>query len=693
MSSENQSLVGPSDIAELAGVSRGAVSNWRNPNRRSDFPQPVAGTDTNPLFSLEEVSAWLRHRGYKVTTGRGAASAWAAMNALRGDVHPEDAAVLILALACVRRADPGAWNLRVRQHPDDAVEWLRYVAESAGLRDLVRGSLLDLERISRSSVKLLLGVIDNLADDQVADVTDALLERAARAQVKRGVESGYVGSPVSQMLVSLALRHPESSAVYDPACGIGVALTEIGRQAPGPLTLVGQEINYDAASIAKQRAFLRGIEMAVLTGDTLSHDQAPDFRADVVVAEPPFGVRFDAPWALADPRFTFGLPPKSSADLAWVQHCIAHLAEAGVAYVVTPHGPLFRSGADRAIRVELLRRGCVRAIVGLPGKLHPHTAIPLAVWVVQRPNAMQQSVLLIDGAGMPGAQRRVAAWLSGEVDDIEAPHRVVDVAELLARDATLDPRQYVEREEAAPKNIVDSLRTSAAAGEAALASGAAALRALSEPLSAAPVRVVTVGDLLQQGAARMSVGRVGPSEAGDNDGDAPVVTARDVRSGVLPDTTANRDLDDELTQPGDVLVVTWNRISATVDPVGGRRIGTGVNRLRVTNPALVLPEYLAAVLSGSWNDRFFGGATIHRAHLKELEVPLVSLGAQQDLARRFAQARALSARAAELVDSAGRIEDALREAVRYGVPLPGGSEATMGRGRADGATRAEKEDR
>src|SRR5690625_3907565 len=46
------------DIADLAGVSRPAVSNWRA--RNDDFPAPVEGSpERRPLFSFHEVLTWL----------------------------------------------------------------------------------------------------------------------------------------------------------------------------------------------------------------------------------------------------------------------------------------------------------------------------------------------------------------------------------------------------------------------------------------------------------------------------------------------------------------------------------------------------------------------------------------------------------------------------------------------------------
>src|SRR5690606_31968122 len=49
------------DIARLAGVGRATVSNWRR--RHGDFPRPVGGTATSPLFSLSDIEDWLRRNG------------------------------------------------------------------------------------------------------------------------------------------------------------------------------------------------------------------------------------------------------------------------------------------------------------------------------------------------------------------------------------------------------------------------------------------------------------------------------------------------------------------------------------------------------------------------------------------------------------------------------------------------------
>src|SRR5512139_130347 len=49
------------DISRIAGVTRATVSNWRR--RHDDFPAPVGGTDSSPLYDLAAVGAWLQARG------------------------------------------------------------------------------------------------------------------------------------------------------------------------------------------------------------------------------------------------------------------------------------------------------------------------------------------------------------------------------------------------------------------------------------------------------------------------------------------------------------------------------------------------------------------------------------------------------------------------------------------------------
>ena len=80
---DDDATVSAADIARLAGVGRAAVSNWRR--RYPDFPQPVGGTASSPLFGLSAVAGWFRARGKKFELSAGE-RAWQRLRALGDDL-------------------------------------------------------------------------------------------------------------------------------------------------------------------------------------------------------------------------------------------------------------------------------------------------------------------------------------------------------------------------------------------------------------------------------------------------------------------------------------------------------------------------------------------------------------------------------------------------------------------------------
>jgi len=85
-------------------------------------------------------------------------------------------------------------------------------------------------------------------------------------------------------------------------------------------------------------------------------------------------LQFDARWVL-------GLPPKGESELAWVQHCLAHVRPGGRAVIVLPPGVASRR-SGRSIRAALLRRGLLRAVISLPPGAVAPAHLPMHLWVL-----------------------------------------------------------------------------------------------------------------------------------------------------------------------------------------------------------------------------------------------------------------------------------------------------------------------
>ena len=61
-------LVGHSEIAELAGTSRGQVAVWAGRRKANGFPEPVVSLRAGSFYRRSEVATWLA--SYVPSSGR-----------------------------------------------------------------------------------------------------------------------------------------------------------------------------------------------------------------------------------------------------------------------------------------------------------------------------------------------------------------------------------------------------------------------------------------------------------------------------------------------------------------------------------------------------------------------------------------------------------------------------------------------
>ncbi|MFE1646210.1 N-6 DNA methylase [Microbacterium sp. P01] len=639
-----EGLLAPSDIADLAGVSRAAVSNWRK--RIQDFPQPAGGSASKPLFAASDIEAWLVAHPEKRKPGNSADSdarvweshLWGVANLFRGHIAVHEFAELFVQAAV----------------------------------DLVEGRPSHASRdVSQRSLDELRDVLESIPRAELAEAIDGILERTSRALGKSAGETGFVGSRTSTLLASLAAG-VNGGTLYDPACGIGVALLQARQLGARPDRIVGHEINATAVDIARGRAALRGTELELRVADVLDHDPDPDLRADVVIAEPPFGLRVDRNTTMLDPRLRYGIPPRSSGDSFWLQHVVAHLAPGGAGYVLTSPGMLFRGGSEAEIRRNLLLSGCVRAVVALPGRLLPQTSIALALWVLTEPSSTSRAdVLLIDASSIEGPEHEIARWLTERESLTEVPHALVPIDELAAGNADLSPARWVLADAIDDAQIVDAFEQAKTQLQHAVSALPATLGGMLPPNFAGGPTTLTVTKLVEAGAVEVSAVRPQRVEDDPEFEDRRVSTS-DVRSGRLP-SVANlspADTSGLLTQPGDVLLTTVHGIRAVVDEAGGHfPVGHGIFRIRVIDRTSLDPYYLADVLAGEWNLRFAVGTAIQRVPVREIEIPVPPLEDQRAIHATLNSAREAKQLATQASEAADSLATAILNAVRHGASL------------------------
>ncbi len=312
----------------------------------------------------------------------------------------------------------------------------------------------------------------------LGDAYEYLIAKFADDAGKKGGEF-YTPKQVVKIMVEI-LKPQEGQTVYDPACGSGGMLLETTHYMerhglnPKSLTLYGQEKNLNTWAICKMSLFLHDIDDAfVERGDTLlnpKHTTADHVlkRFDLVLANPPFSLKGwgHSVWSKGDAygRDTYGCPPKSYGDLAFIQHMVASLSAGGRMAVVVPHGVLFRGGAEGKIRKGLLEDDLVEAVVGLGPNLFYGTGIPAAILLLDRdkPAHRKGQVLVVNGdkdyscrAKTRTTSRTTTSrgWL-GAVDrwaDEDLFCRVVDLDEIRANDHNLNLTRYVQTDPPPPR--------------------------------------------------------------------------------------------------------------------------------------------------------------------------------------------------------------------------------------------------
>jgi len=76
-------IVGINEIAEMAGVSRQAVVNWRA--RAADFPHPIQDLASGPVFRRAQIRAWLRRNNRRLDDLQKASSFYPRLQSYRQD--------------------------------------------------------------------------------------------------------------------------------------------------------------------------------------------------------------------------------------------------------------------------------------------------------------------------------------------------------------------------------------------------------------------------------------------------------------------------------------------------------------------------------------------------------------------------------------------------------------------------------
>lgn len=308
-------------------------------------------------------------------------------------------------------------------------------------------------------------------DDILGDAYEYLMKNFA---TESGKSKGqfYTPAEVSRIIAKVIDAKKADSprqTVYDPACGSGSLLLKVADETPNGITIYGQEKDSPTAGLAVMNMWLHNnptadIKKGQSTLSTPLHSSNDLLKTfDFVVANPPFSYKA---WQTGfDPvhdkysRFEgFGIPPAKNGDYAFLLHILRSLKSTGKGACILPHGVLFRGNAEAEIRKNIIKRGYIKGIIGLPANLFYGTGIPACILILDKEDAADRTgIFMIDaskGYVKDGNKNRLREQDIRKIvdvftDQIETAKfsRFVSIDEIEKNDYNLNIPRYIDTQD------------------------------------------------------------------------------------------------------------------------------------------------------------------------------------------------------------------------------------------------------
>lgn len=363
-----------------------------------------------------------------------------------------------------------------------------------GIFSVLEKGLRDLGENGGSRDRAVRDMLDLIADvpttsndyDVLGYIYEYLVYKVASINAK---EDGAFYTPhevtsLISRIIAYNMKDRKSLNVYDPTCGSGGLLLNIGREVNkyidnDYIKYYGQELITETYNLARMNLIMKGISagnICVRNGDTLQDDwpyfdETTNYEplfVDAVVSNPPYSLKWDSENRNKDPRFNYGVAPSGKADYAFLQHCLYHLRPDGVMGIVLPHGVLFRGDSEGQIRKNLIENNHIETIIGLPANLFFATGIPTIIMILKK-NRSNSDILFIDASQNFTKDKTQNILRESDIrriydavvnrEDIPNFARVVSKDEIISNDYNLNIPRYVSASEQAEEYDLESVMT------------------------------------------------------------------------------------------------------------------------------------------------------------------------------------------------------------------------------------------
>jgi len=485
------------EIARACGVQPAAVSLWRK--RNSDYPGVVIHAGKQ-VYPVEELLAWLNDREVPANVrhpDEPPGTTYA--DRLRANVHTEPPVTIgTVVWSLFDRLRDSGFHIR---NLDDEMRllllWFIYLwgcqpeqfdAVATGGPDFDDGARypfpipwetrrrFERDRWTEAATAVKSALRNVKRRDVPAQLFDGILYRFLELDGRLG--ETVTPHRVAALAAALTVD-ADTKRIHDPMCRMGEMLVAAASRATRP-TVSGGDLNERNQQLSDMRLQLHGVAARLSRTPEFSRmTAASDLeKVDVVLTNPPFNLKVTE-YSQSSKLWRHGVPPKSNANLAWLQYALDRLDVGGRACVVMPNNAAFsQNGAEQRIRRALLEDGAIEGVVALPPNLFSTTGIPVSLWLLRYPTGRPTDVMFMDvkdrGALVAPGHRELTiddvSWVTGEwhkrrrsVEDgerytpVPGTTAVVTVVDIVGAGGNLTPARYVgtapQTEQVSPPDI------------------------------------------------------------------------------------------------------------------------------------------------------------------------------------------------------------------------------------------------
>jgi type I restriction enzyme M protein len=302
---------------------------------------------------------------------------WTDLNKKSGINLLNDYKAILLALSTGKRTaadpkEPGK-TIEIQVHDDSLISAI-YVDAQTSLREPrhLEQMIKALDQIDWFSAK----------QDGLGDLYEGLLEKNAN-ETKSGAGQYFTPRALINSMVR-CIKPTAGETIQDPAAGTAgflIAADQYIKEQTDDLfdlsakeqdfqknkAFIGVELVPSTRRLALMNCLLHGIEGddegAVRLGNSLGQMGAGLARADIILANPPFGTAKGGDASITREDLTY---TTSNKQLAFLQHMYRNLKPGGRAAVVLPDNVLFEAGVGSEIRRDLMHKCNLHTILRLP---------------------------------------------------------------------------------------------------------------------------------------------------------------------------------------------------------------------------------------------------------------------------------------------------------------------------------------